>query len=495
MDEGLFGRMFRGQCNPQTQSAKATLGRCSRINNSNVISMDMDGRKIDVVIVDAPECSNQRSGHSTASLKPNKKCFPSRVVIIDEENGNYFGFRDADQSTMPSKTCHFSSGSHFPEESDSDECQVLKGKVRVDSPRWMFNASVADSDSDSDSDCEIMDDLSGNIRKEWEKAYLMKKRVMNNARSKKGSGVFESHNEHGVHSETSREKVNSVNTSGDTCLSPRKEETSETPANGEADLQVPCAADDFTGQTSLDSTRMHNDGIVDHSVGEASNLASGSQNKSEPFSKSMCGTKARPMRSFGHKVTSNSCGHDSPVRKCFPCNTTTEHGLNGHSNVDSMADGGNASMSMSDVQDKHQDGDVLGCRNSSPCDNDHLSSSEPRSRKVTRTAASLEPNSNLGEPLTDARSACSFKGKDSSQGTLQSIIKGMNPGVVEQSSLGMMDGMSDFQSDIIGERDKHKQSEGYRLAEEEEWASRREQIKIQVSVLIMHEYMAEYHCA
>ena len=71
------------------------------------------------------------------------------MIVIDEENNDYFGFGNANQSTNDRNNYHSSSAASY--------CPV-------------------DSDSDSDHDCEIMDDPTGNIREEWEKAYLMKRK-------------------------------------------------------------------------------------------------------------------------------------------------------------------------------------------------------------------------------------------------------------------------------------------------------------------------------
>lgn len=192
--------MSRGHSQPRHQFGRRVLERCKAKDNIEVI--DVDKGEIDVVIIDEPETSHQGpKGKASGNC-----CYPDGVISIDDEEGvsddapkNLHGYAK-NKVLRPG-----SSDSSTSEESQSDECPMTSTKcsnhfkMRMNytacSSRNRFglgsdsgtNTSKSDcsysseceswqsSESDT-SDCEIIEDSSGNIREEWERAALRKKK-------------------------------------------------------------------------------------------------------------------------------------------------------------------------------------------------------------------------------------------------------------------------------------------------------------------------------
>uniref|UniRef100_A0A1D1XUW4 J domain-containing protein n=1 Tax=Anthurium amnicola TaxID=1678845 RepID=A0A1D1XUW4_9ARAE len=507
----LCGRMSRGQCKTKTQSTSTPLGRCNNRSNNNVIIVDVDGSKIDVIIVDTPESSNQRSRYFGASLKLNKRCSPSNVISIDDEGIGDVECRDGDQNATSRKIHNPSSKEYFSEDSDSDECQVLggKGEIHSESPKWMFDnhssecsTSVSDvpesgssetdttsSDSDSDSDCEIMDDSSGNFREEWEKAASKKKMERSHPLSKEGLGAFGLHDECRIPMcETAQEKVDLTSTSGYTHTAQKKDEPNASASiNGNEDpVHVPDVVDGFTEESSLKFRWKFSVDDLDHIVGASA------QNSDGPLPENLHRTQFQPEFSFDHKLKSHSSDQDVPFPRHFSCDKQMQHGLHDQSGGFSSAHE-SVSLFAAEILDKHQEENVLGdgytpCNNH--CPSQHVA--EPQSTKATDAvkdissfhpqaeSASSKPNIRRSETCSDVIVDHSF-GEDGAifQETLGNLIQeDINSEMFDRPNLENVN-MIENQNDIIGEWEKHKESEEYRLAEEKEWASRRRQLQIQ----------------
>ncbi|KAJ6817685.1 uncharacterized protein M6B38_410380 [Iris pallida] len=188
--------MSRGHSQPRHQFGRRVMERCKTKDNIEVI--DVDKGEIDVVIIDEPETSHQGSKGKASG----NNCYSGGVISIDDEEG---GSDDAPKNLhdyAKNKVLHpGSSDFSTSEESQSDDCPISVTKCSIPfkmrmhytgcSSRNCFglgsdsgtNTSESESSeceswqsSESDaSDCEIMEDSSGNIREEWERAALRKK--------------------------------------------------------------------------------------------------------------------------------------------------------------------------------------------------------------------------------------------------------------------------------------------------------------------------------
>lgn len=188
--------MSRGQPRLRSQSARRILERCkNKGNTEDTIIIDDDTENTDVVLIDNPNTSHQ--GSSSVNAKTTRSsCSPRGVIFIDDEEGDP-RHSSADTTTSNQFAETFCSLS-LSEDSDSDEfpmfvqngnvCCDHTGPSRnrygldLDSENSMTENSSLKSNTDacdefdcSSSDCELMEDQSGFFREQWEKAASKKK--------------------------------------------------------------------------------------------------------------------------------------------------------------------------------------------------------------------------------------------------------------------------------------------------------------------------------
>lgn len=185
--------MSRGQPQTRSQSSRRILERCqNRRNNEDAIIIDDDTENADVVPIDNPNTYQGSKNAKTTRLSYS----PRGVIYIDDEEEDPTN-SSTDTTTSNQFTETFCSLS-LSENSDDDSfsmfvrngnvCSDQTGSSRncyavdVDSENSMTESTSPKSNIDecdefecSSSDCEIMEDHSGIIREQWEKAASKKK--------------------------------------------------------------------------------------------------------------------------------------------------------------------------------------------------------------------------------------------------------------------------------------------------------------------------------
>lgn len=185
--------MSRGQPQTRSQSVRRILERCQNRRNSNdAIIIDDDTENANVVQIDNPNNYQASKNAKTTMLS----YAPGGVIYIDdEEEDPRNSSTDTTSSNQFAETfCSLS----LSENSDGDGyfkfarngnvCCDHTGPSRncravdLDSENSMTRSTSPKSNTDeyeefdySSSDCEIMEDHSGIIREQWEKAALRKK--------------------------------------------------------------------------------------------------------------------------------------------------------------------------------------------------------------------------------------------------------------------------------------------------------------------------------
>lgn len=186
--------MSRGKPRLKNQTARGILERCKNMSNTEgAIIIEDDTENADVVQIDSPSTSNLGK-KSASTTKLNN--LPICVIYIDDDEeeegpGKFFGDPANNQ---------FAETSNIPslfEDSDNDDCVMFveNGNVHCDHSvpkrnRYGLFLNPESSTSESTnlkssfnewdefegsfSDCEIMEDHSGNIREQWEKAAFKK---------------------------------------------------------------------------------------------------------------------------------------------------------------------------------------------------------------------------------------------------------------------------------------------------------------------------------
>ncbi|KAK8918722.1 hypothetical protein KSP39_PZI021311 [Platanthera zijinensis] len=180
--------MSRGQPRHRSQNARRILERCQNISTKDAIIIDDDTENADVVLIDNPSTSNLGSKNaSTTKLN----CLPRGIIYIDEEEKEPSNISGDPANNPFAETFDKSS---LSEDSDSDDCVMFVGNGNVccehsgpsrnnyglyldpessTSETTNLNSDAYEFD-DSSSDCEIIEDCSGNIREQWEKAASRK---------------------------------------------------------------------------------------------------------------------------------------------------------------------------------------------------------------------------------------------------------------------------------------------------------------------------------
>lgn len=150
-----------------------TLRRCrNNIEAENVVLIDVDTYSFDNVIdIDLLESLTKKRGGS--SVLTNDKNRPSRtyIYIDDDENPS-----ERNNENGASSSRRYDPDSHFDQENISP-FKLSKGK------RTYGVSTQSDDDSSEDDDnldCEVLEDSSGKLREEWERAFLKRKGDVHN---------------------------------------------------------------------------------------------------------------------------------------------------------------------------------------------------------------------------------------------------------------------------------------------------------------------------
>ncbi|XP_068642757.1 stress response protein NST1-like [Aristolochia californica] len=181
--------MSHHQSQQRAQPGRTCCMHKEKGKSAQVVIIDIDQSDCsNVDFVDVPESSHKK-GRVFSRLRTNRKGFAWNVISIDDENGC-----DLD-SDITSSRKHYANEKNnhcFTEESDDEDCQIFyerrnlpfklskfshqfSGKVHPRNHFDLFTDSeVRPSESDN-SDCEVMEGSMGKIREQWEKAASRKK--------------------------------------------------------------------------------------------------------------------------------------------------------------------------------------------------------------------------------------------------------------------------------------------------------------------------------
>lgn len=155
--------MSRGKLQQNMQSKSGNLGGCqSRDNFGDVEIIDLDSGDADVEIIDAPGSSHQGSKFVRKEATSSPNC----VISIDDDDDDDESGTDSHAETSG---CRYSRprnryGLDFTSETES---------FATGSSGSKDSSGVGFSEGEG-SDCEILDDSSGSIRQEWERAHSRK---------------------------------------------------------------------------------------------------------------------------------------------------------------------------------------------------------------------------------------------------------------------------------------------------------------------------------
>lgn len=174
--------MSKGQCKPRNQPLKRALGRCKARETIEIIDVeDKDAEdkedEDDVKIIEG-----EKSHHRMRRNSP-----PSEVINIDDDDEDaaaayqYSNFNSPSSEESKSGTSPMTT--RPSSEHRKNKCDIGPSRNRLGLGSSSSESCSLGSDSSSESinsdssssDCEIMGDVSGNIREQWERAALKKK--------------------------------------------------------------------------------------------------------------------------------------------------------------------------------------------------------------------------------------------------------------------------------------------------------------------------------
>ncbi|XP_072951574.1 uncharacterized protein [Typha angustifolia] len=471
--------MSRGQYQARTHSGRrATLGRCKRRESyENVVIIDVDNGKADFVVIDAPESSRQGS----RCFIRTEKCSPSNIICIDDE--------DEGSDDTP-RTMHQAFSNNSQNGLDSHESQMF-----VNGSSECSTSEVATSDCDS-SDCEILDDTSGNIREQWEKAALRKKMSEGGQiGSEDRVSVSASSADPGAQLHETAESMPNLENS----LNKSSEHFEEVPGEHSPSNSCNVKTNLFSGMSNFDE--LQHDILCGKTNDDCANSdfaagicheRPGCQKEEMIPENGSDGSRFTDKNQFCYR-TACSCQPENVDDADAQFGWFCSFGKNEHDHV-------GTSFCTSEVRNTsfmHKDDSSLGrpsskckgkqalsdqvtsveksCFGNQPTDGPQVNNGSDHLHKFEEGCLGEEIKTSCEGNAATGQSCCSTaEPGDKSQ--VQNDLAG-EPEKLSESTAN--EDIPEVQNNLFGDREKHKESVEYRRAAEEEWASRQRQLQIQ----------------
>ncbi|KVI06250.1 DnaJ domain-containing protein [Cynara cardunculus var. scolymus] len=192
------------------------LRRCrNNLEVDNVVLIDVDSYNFNnVIVIDVPESHSKKVGGSNGLTNDRSRPLRTYIYIDDDESpSNHHAGTHADSERNfeddASSSRRYGPDTHFAQENISP-VKLSKGKrtysgISSNNRNSFSLQSDSDSSDDDDSpDCEFMEDFSGKLREQWERASLKRKAGVHNDHigRRDNSSSFKSsrgaHNDSGV---------------------------------------------------------------------------------------------------------------------------------------------------------------------------------------------------------------------------------------------------------------------------------------------------------
>lgn len=491
-----------GCSQPRPCSGGKTLRRCRTTRESdNVVLIDVDSDSLNnVIIIDVPE--SLKNKFRASSVLRNGGNGPWATVIClddddstDDNNANTGGKVDENGSNAASsskRACPVSGNFASSSNSVADDCQFIQENVspvklskgkrtysgKGSTIRYGLSADIESGSSDSDYlDCELMEGPFGRLREQWEKAYSKRKCDTRNVQSgtEDPEMVFgrahrnnNAANEHGQPEETafvepeSKQKKATADSipNGDGNLDCSYPKSKKAVVENDDHLQSklgtqfpdgkanpPCRRDYFTEKPPLDNSEHHSGQYF------------------EKGSSSFCNEEAqmshRPYSFPGHEWGTGQLNH---AEKIFQ------------------------SKEKPSVAEPDQSR-VAPCGEMNLCNGKtNLVEKEPFLSECQRPVHEVDH----GKPVSrdEGKISQGTINENSTTNTnghvneVRPISVSPNEGPVKLV-LNSGDDMLNSEDCIFSEREKLKETDEYKKALEEEWASRQRALQIQVSHIFL----------
>ncbi|XWS23054.1 hypothetical protein CRYUN_Cryun29cG0088700 [Craigia yunnanensis] len=470
----------------------------------NPVLIDVDGDRCEnVIIIDAPESVEEDLQGSSGS-KGGKRFLSPRVISVDDDETDNMddpeicvecgGDLDSDASSR--KSCPAPDFTRKSTGLDDDDCQFIREKKSVfklskckktyigKTPcgkRFGLSPKSEDSSSESDcSDCELMEGSVGKLQEQWEKAFLRKRYNVRNGQS----GLEDQTSASGSCNDTPS-RVEDQNRSQQHAETPASSGSSNSNIQKQNSTAFETNSDNYLGGTCLNrGTKrpfVESDKKVDH----------------ESFSQAKYGPTAEAQ--FSHVQVDFIFGRGRFMKdlisrdgnqefsqvpsNCDPYPSDLQHGKtipNGKEKLQSKE----PLMSIAKLSEEKQV--------------DYgMTPSDVEIGTVFDESTSVKTPLG-GMPVVSSKNYCDREmvvSGDSSQNDETQIKQSFSE--AEQSSISSVsnskkyddrdtlyvqgvDATASGKKDIVTDREKLKETDEYKQAVEEEWASRQRELKIQV---------------
>lgn len=486
--------MSRGQPRHRSQNARRILERCQNMSNSkDAIIIDDDTENADVVQIDTPSTSNLGSKNVTTT---NLNCLPRGIIYIDDEEEESSNISD-DPANNPFAEAFDESS--LSEDSDSDDSVMFVGNGNVccdqsapsrnnyglyldpessTSENTNLNSDAYEFDN-SNSDCEIIEDCSGNIREQWEKAA-----------SKKGCCPF-----------TSDQATSSSTTVYPEELFPQNATVGNSFENiSSAHFEEMFPEFDLRNSNVSEDSPSINiysvDENVDFCLGTTENMSAnqsylnshipyeelGNLRKDDESNPNHCPQTAQSEDdafSFNNDAQEpgedsffayQSCGKTCFTDKEEPSTKTSCAFSTGYTKQASKANfisPENVEQIVDEFSNSAESKDKM------VAEQEFAYSKEGKKGYIDDSFLSSTPQ--YEEPVIHAEGSINCSKMDGIMDNNVELIEGSDLG----QTLHNEPDTSHFYGNLLGEREQHKKTEEYRRVAEEEWASRQQQLQIQ----------------
>jgi hypothetical protein len=428
--------MSRRKWQHNMQSRSATLGRYQvkdKAENAEII--DLVSGDADVIVIDETGSSNQGSQFVRKETTSSPNC----VISIDDD--------DDDESATDSNAETSGSQYGLPRNRYGLDFRSEIESLATGTSGSRDSTGVGFSDGEG-SDCEILDDSSGSIRQEWERAHSRKKMPPNKVESTSCENVkhhsnkpFEnSFNDCFGDSSSSRNK-DSLHEDDATCNVPNADSSDNLSKEKVSTKHKPWYEKEYKGFVP----GRHQDEIRE---------------------------RVSPLYSF------RSCSHgkvksalsDNVVRSSEKIVVEEEIAKEAYNGVSS------SEMLVEDeIAEEIENGRTLEKMNVEK-ENVREASLDLENGMNDKRKEKDKPSRDVGPSLTQ-------------NGYIASEANRHGENIGEESALACVTEAntgSEHDGCLVGEREKHKESEEYKRADEKEWASRQKQLQIQVGLVVSH---------
>ncbi|MCD7445909.1 hypothetical protein HAX54_024609, partial [Datura stramonium] len=230
-----------GESHGRPRTGKKTLRRCNDgAGADHIVLIDVECETFsNVIFIDVPESTPKKFRGKTAAKKDKRRSPLRNIILIDDDESNEneypeFGVEDDHhffQDPSPSmRPCSTSKSAEEPLDEFGDDCQFVReniSPVKLSKCKRTYSGKapvqnrfglMSDSESSSSDDDDFIEDYSGKLREQWQKASLKRKndnngqsgvRDINSASTvgiQPGPGEREEHPACSGHSKSSTEK-------------------------------------------------------------------------------------------------------------------------------------------------------------------------------------------------------------------------------------------------------------------------------------------------